>query len=203
MANSKFLRNNKTQHKVKNNKSKKMDKDICVVIDELIIKLQKEYPKLQFELIKRIFLKDIITNLKVQFPNYSHLFSKVQEKSFIKPDGGFLYSINEKGERRVILITEVKRQGTNDERKKEGLKKQARGNAIERLGKNVTGIRAMNKNSGALPFVCFGSGDDFKDTETIKDRVVTINEFFPLNEIFIQKNYLPFEPVSLFFRQKQ
>ena len=61
----------------------------------------------------------------------------------------------------------------------------------------------MNKNSGALPFICFGSGDDFKDTETIKDRVITINEFFPLNEIFIQKNYLPFEPVSMFFRQKQ
>ena len=30
MANSKFLRNNKTQHKVKNSKSKKMDKDINI-----------------------------------------------------------------------------------------------------------------------------------------------------------------------------
>ena len=122
MANSKFLRNNKTQHKVKNSKSKKMDSDISIVINELIIKLQNEYPKLQFELVKKIHLKDIINNLKIQFPKHSHLFSKVQERSFIKPDGGFLYSINEKGERRIILITEIKRQGTKWWKKKRRIK---------------------------------------------------------------------------------
>ena len=179
-----------------------MESDISVVINELTLKLETDYRKLKFELIKRVYLKDIISNLKLQFPNYSEMFSDVKEKSFLAPDGGFLYSINKQGERRIILIAEVKKQGTNDERQKEGLSKQARGNAIERLGKNVIGIRTMQKHTGILPFVCFAYGDDFKDTETIMDRVVTINDFFPLNKIFIEKNFLPFEPVSMFGRQK-
>jgi type II restriction enzyme len=53
-----------------------------------------------------------------------------------------------------------------------------------------------------IPFVCFGSGHDFQDSSTILDRVVTMNDFFPLNKIFIEKTHLPFEPVSMFFRYK-
>ena len=41
----------------------------------------------------------------------------------------------------MILISEVKSQGTNDAREKEGKSKQAMGNAIERLGKNMIGFR--------------------------------------------------------------
>ena len=51
-----------------------------------------------------------------------------------------------------------------------------------------------------IPFVCFGSGYDFQDGSTILDRVVTMNDFFPLNKVFIEKEHLPFEPVSMFFR---
>jgi type II restriction enzyme len=40
-----------------------------------------------------------------------------------------------------VLIAEVKNQGTNDLRAEEGLLKQAKGNAIERLGKNLLGLR--------------------------------------------------------------
>ena len=122
------------------------------------------------------------------------------ESSYIRPDGGFLSASNKKGEQKIILIAEVKHQGTNDKRLKEGLEKQAKGNAIERLGKNLNAIRAMFKHDGVIPFVCFGNGDDFKNESTIRDRVVTMNDFFPLNTLFVKKEHLPFEPVSMFFR---
>lgn len=86
-----------------------------------------------------------------------------------------MYAINQNGERRLILVPEVKRQGTNDARAKEGLSKQSLENAIERLGKNVVGLRAMFKSEGIFPFVCFGNGHDFRDETTIVDRVKTIN----------------------------
>ena len=34
-------------------------------------------------------------------------------------------------------------------------------------------------------------------------RVLTMNEFFPLNKIFVEKNYLPFEPVTMLFRYEE
>jgi len=200
MANSDFLRRNKNQHSIKNSISKKMDSSIDVLVKKLINYLNKKYPQLTFEQVKTLHLVDIISTLSSQFPGLVGHFATVIEGSFIRPDGGFIYAKNKEGERKLILVAEVKRQGTNEKRAKEGLPPQARGNAIERLGKNLIGIRAIFKKENIIPFVCFGSGDDFKADVTIRDRVVTMNDFFPLNKIFVKKEYLPFEPVSMFFR---
>jgi type II restriction enzyme len=202
MANSDFLRKNKNQHSVKNSISKKMDGDIDVAIATLIRTLKKRHPELTFEHKKKLFLTEIIANLSPHYPEMGESFAKVMKESFIKPDGGFLYATDKSGKKHIILIAEVKRQGTNDKRLREGLKKQSKGNAIERLGKNMIGIRAIFKNEAIIPFVCFGCGDDFQDGSTIRDRVITINEFFPLNKFFITKNHSPFEPVSMFFHQE-
>ncbi len=202
MANSNFLRRNKNQHRIKNSISKRMDSNIDIAVNRLISLLRKKYPKFTFEHKKKLFLTEIISDLSRHYLGYEKSFADVMEKSFIKPDGGFLYAKDDKGKRRIILISEVKRQGTNDKRLKEGLKKQAKGNAIERLGKNLTGIRAIFKQESIIPFVCFGSGDDFKDKSTIRDRVITMNDFFPLNKMFLEKSHLPFEPVSMFFRYR-
>ena len=81
----------------------------------------------------------------------------------IVPDGGILYLVNKKqmkNYRWSLVIAEIKRQGTNKERIKEGKSKQATGNAIERLGKNLTGIKAMMNYEDITPFVCFGWGCD-------------------------------------------
>lgn len=145
-------------------------------------------------------LVDIIAMLSKQYPKYAKHFGTPLDTSFISPDSGFLFAKNKQGKCRIILVSEVKRQGTNDDRQKEGLPKQAQGNAIERLGKNLIGIRAVLKNEGILPFVCFGSGYDFKPGSSILDRVLTMNEFFPLNKIFVEKKFKPFEPVSMLFR---
>ena len=185
---------------MKNAISKKMDSDIDVAVKKLVSNLQKKYPSLVFEHRKKLLLGEIIANLIEQYPQYAKSFSPVMKKSYIKPDGGFLYATDKNRSRKLILIAEVKHQGTNDKRLNEGLNKQAKGNAIERLGKNLTAVRAVFKKENLIPFVCFGNGDDFKDESTIRDRVITMNDFFPLNKIFIEKEHLPFEPVSMFFR---
>lgn len=200
MANSDFLRNNINQHTVKNSFSKGMDKDIDVAVREVVAKLSVVYPDLIFEHQKTMKLTDIIAVLSRQYPEYAVRFGAPLATSFISPDGGFLFATNKHGERRLVLVSEVKRQGTNDARGIEGLPKQAMGNAIERLGKNLIGIRAIFKNEGVLPFICFGSGYDFQVGSSILDRVLTMNEFFPLNEMFVEKDFLPFEPVSMYFR---
>lgn len=200
MANSSFLRENRNQHTVKNRKSKAMDADIDRAVANVIEMLKKEYPTLTFTHEKVLKVEDIVAMLSQQYPNYAEYLTYNLKTSSIKPDGGFVFATNQQGERRIILVSEVKRQGTNDARKEEGKPKQARGNAIERLGKNLIGIRTIFKNEGILPFVCFGSGDDFKPGSSILDRVVTMNEFFPLNTTFVEKNYLPFEPVTMLFR---
>lgn len=200
MANSDFLRSNTNQHTIKNSLSKGMDSAIDVAVASVITQLTAKYPKLTFVHEPKMFLSDIVAMLAQQYPEYASLFKFEMPTSFIKPDGGFLFAKNARGERRLILVSEIKRQGTNDKRVLEGLPKQAKGNAIERLGKNLVGIRAIFKNEGVLPFVCFGSGDDFKEGSSIRDRVITMNEFFPLNQIFVEKDHLPFEPVSMLFR---
>lgn len=200
MASSDYLRQNINQHTIKNLKSKSMDKDIYVAVSKVVEILEQEYPMLVFTHEKSMKLKDIVAVLSKQFPEYATLFSSTLESSFIKPDGGFIFARNKQGERRLVLVSEVKRQGTNDSRKEEGKSEQAMGNAIERLGKNLIGIRALFKSEGVLPFVCFGHGNDFKERSSILDRVVTMNEFFPINRIYVEKDFLPFEPVSMLFR---
>jgi type II restriction enzyme len=200
MANSDFLRGNLNQHSVKNSISKGMDSAIDFAVANVIALLTAKYPNLTFIHETKMYLSDIVAMLALQYPEYASLFKYEMSTSYIKPDGGFLFAKNTRGERRLILVSEIKRQGTNDKRALEGLPKQAKGNAIERLGKNLVGIRAIFKNEGVLPFVCFGSGDDFKEGSSIRDRVITMNEFFPLNHIFVEKDHLPFEPVSMLFR---
>jgi type II restriction enzyme len=200
MANSDFLRQNINQHSIKNSISKKMDNNIDIAMKTLIETLRKKHPKLSFEHAKTLMLTELISRLSPKYPEFKNSFAKVMNSSYIEPDGGFLYAFDATGEKHLILVAEVKRQGTNDKRQEEGLPIQAKGNAIERLGKNLIGIRAIFKDQPIIPFVCFGSGYDFQQGSTILDRVITMNEFFPLNEIFITKDHVPFEPVSMFFR---
>lgn len=200
MANSDFLRHNLNQHVIKNSKSKKMDKDIIVATEAAIMILKKKYPQLTFRWQKTMPLTTIIKDLGKLYPQYKNELGDPLESSFISPDGGFLFAKKPGQEEKLILVSEVKRQGTNDARKQEGLKKQALGNAIERLGKNLIGIRVLFKNRKVIPFICFGHGYDFAPGSSILDRVLTMNEFFPLNKIFVKKEYEPFEPVSMFFR---
>lgn len=150
---------------------------------------------------KKVMLIDIVNSLRQSFPSVS--FDNPLPNTFMSPDGGILSIIAADSERTFpVLITEVKNQGTNDLRAREGLKKQAMGNAIERLGKNVIGFRAMMLEIGIIPFVCFGYGWDFHEGSSILDRVKTIAMFGELNQV----NVIPegedglFNRGSFFFR---
>lgn len=152
---------------------------------------------------KSIRLTAIIEGLRESYPSVN--FGDVLPRSSMNPDGGILSVVSKEDEREhPILITEVKNQGTNDLRLLEGLKKQAMGNAIERLGKNVIGFRTMMLDEGIIPFVCFGYGYDFQEGSSILDRVRTIAMFGELNRV----NVLPegddgkFNRGSFFFRQQ-
>lgn len=127
----------------------------------------------------------------------------------IVPDGGVLFLEKKDGSfKKPILISEVKRQGTNKQRMQKGFERQATGNAIERLGKNLTCIKTMMNHEKITPFVCFGWGDDFAPEEkTVLSKVSMLNEFYPLNKTYVFKkdgdsNFNDFSPVSMYFREK-
>ena len=213
MSISKSLRQRQNQHKAKNTRSKEDDKHIDQAMEKVIDYLserfdfKKEFAKYDIVFESEILVSDMIGHIKKK--KIRNEFDLRFMDRRIKPDGGALFLINiETSERQLLLVSEVKRQGTNDERAREGQKRQAVGNAIERLGKNQTGIRAMMCHEKLTPFVCFGSGCDFAETElTVLSKVSTLNEFYPLNRTFIFKrdgssdtNF--FSPVSMYFREE-
>jgi type II restriction enzyme len=102
-----------------------------------------------------------------------------------------------------VLIAEVKNQGTNVLRAQEGLPKQSKGNAIERLGKNLIGLRAALMRESIFPFVCFGYGCDFEKDSSILDRVSTMAMFGRLNETYLHNEEAgKFNRGSFYFRPK-
>lgn len=183
-----------------NHISSKQEKLLLNAIERVGASLLKRFPGIRLEWEQRLFLVDVIKALKISFPNVS--FASPIKSSSMKPDGGFLYMVNKRGKRFPILITEKKNQGTNDLRAQEGKKKQAKGNAIERLGKNVIGLRTALLNENIFPFICFGDGCDFEDGSSIIDRVITIAMFGELNVEHLH-NIPPFNRGSFYFRDKQ
>ena len=134
---------------------------------------------------KQWHLKDIVAELRNTYPDVD--FHHHIDRSSIRPDGGILYLEGRPGDTMTypILISEVKNQGTNDLRAKEGLPKQAKGNAIERLGKNLIGLRTALMRESIFPFVCFGYGCDFEEDSSILDRVSTMAMFGRLNTTYL------------------
>ena len=179
---------------------------------ELIKALYKVVEYLENKFTKRItlthekqwFLKDIVSELRMFFPDIDLHYHF--EKSHIRPDGGILgiKSVEDDALTYPILISEVKNQGTNDMRAKEGKPKQARGNAIERLGKNLIGLRTALLRESIFPFVCFGYGCDFEETSSILDRVSTMAMFGKLNKIYLHNEEDGrFNRGSFYFRSEE
>lgn len=150
-------------------------------------------------------MKDIVEVLKFLYSDVE--FDSCFDKSSIRPDGGILYierTSRFQIKKYPILIAEVKNQGTNDARAQEGLPKQAKGNAIERLGKNLIGLRTALMHECIFPFVCFGYGCDFESDSTILDRVRTMAMFGELNKTYLfNEGDGKFNRGSFYFRGKR
>ena len=166
-----------------NNNSSKMEKELTSALKNCVDVVLSRY-EVSLEHITQIHLSEITKTLKQADPTVKYSFHK--DTSTLKPDGGLLFLKAHDGRKYPILISEAKRQGTNDDREKEGLKKQAKGNAIERLGKNVIGFRAMCSHEEIFPFVVFGQGIDFAPDSSILDRVSVIALFNSLNTTTIR-----------------
>ena len=183
-----------------NDTSTKQEKLLLRAVERVSESLLNKFPGISLRWKQSVKLVDIIRSLKEHFPNVT--FASPLETSTMKPDGGFLYIVSKSGEEYPILITEKKNQGTNDLRKKEGKKKQAKGNAIERLGKNVIGLRTALLSENIFPFICFGDGCDFEEGSSIIDRVITIAMFGEINVEHLH-NIPPFNRGSFYFRSQQ
>ena len=215
MASSEQLRKNKEQHKAKNTESKHDDKEIYFAMQDCIEYLQERFSKelTSYDLVfkKELSYKEMLEAIKACGLRYE--FDSIFQNRKIKPDGGVIWlkDKNNKKLPRLVLISEVKRQGTNEERIKEGKEKQAQGNAIERLGKNLAGIRAMMNHEQITPFVCFGWGCDFRENyedDFVMAKISMMNEFYKLNKLYVYKrdgdsNKNHYAPVSMFFRERR
>lgn len=185
--------------------SKKQESDIIQALQQVVDYLGEKFGKnivLLHE--SQWYLKYIVAELKRTYPEIE--FHYHFDKSSIRPDGGILYIRGKPGDELTypILIAEVKNQGTNDLRFAEGLPKQAKGNAIERLGKNLIGLRTALMRESIFPFVCFGYGCDFDEKSSILDRITTMAMFGRLNTIYLyNEGNGRFNRGSFYFRKKQ
>ena len=212
MANSKQLSENKNQHTPKNQQSKESDKAILQAMEKTIDYLKDRFKddleNCQLIHKREITYNDIISIIKSK--DIRKEFDNVFPNRAIKPDGGIIY-LERKNFKKVVLISEVKKQGTNKERQAAGKKKQAQGNAIERLGKNLIGIKAMLTHEFITPFVCFGWGCDFKEdykNDFVMAKISMLNEFYKLNKTYVYKrdgdsSHNHFAPVSMYFRENK
>lgn len=206
-----LLRERINQHKPKNDKSKVDDKRIYEamlnVIKYLKVRFAGQIDDYEITFEKKIKIEYMINYIKDKGIRYEFDFD--YNDRTIVPDGGILFLENKKNNtKKPLLISEIKRQGTNNQRVEEGMQKQATGNAIERLGKNLTGIKAMMNHEKITPFVCFGWGCDFASSEkTVLSKVIVLNEFYPFNKTYVFKkdgdsNYNYYSPVSMYFREE-
>lgn len=216
MANSEQLRENKKQHRPKNDRSKLEDKDIKKAMFQCIEYLEFRFPELKedyrLEHTNSVSFGELIAMSKLSGLRYD--YDTTFSNRRIIPDGGliFLTKKDDTRTKKILLVSEVKVQGTNDLRLKEGKAKQAQGNAIERIGKNLIGIRTALNHENITPFVCFGYGCDFEedydDSSFVMSKVSMLNEFYYLNKIYVfkkdgdkSKNY--FSPVTMYFREEK
>ena len=181
--------------------SKVQEVSLSRAVTKVENKLYESFPDVKMELKKQWYLKDIVNDLKTTFPEVD--FVCYHNRSSMRPDGGILMLQNNNGDSFPILISEKKNQGTNDLRELEGKPRQAQGNAIERLGKNVIGFRTALLKESIFPFVCFGDGCDFAQESTIIDRVVTIAMFGELNKIYLHVQGEKFNRGSFYFKVEQ
>ena len=165
--------------------SKQQETDLVKALKGTASYLDSKFTGVDFYHAKTWKLADIVRELAATHADidFHHHF----DNTSIRPDGGVVCLKAKEGDSLTfpVLIAEVKNQGTNDRRKEEGLPRQARGNAIERLGKNVIGLRTALMRESIFPFVCFGYGCDFEEDSSILDRVTTIAMFGRLNKTYL------------------
>ena len=155
-----------------NEESKQQEKILLQAIWKIIPILKHIYG---FEIVyeSKLSTKEI-TDSVLRSGEYLENTHQFLSTSSIKPDGGFLYIVH-KNKKYCILCSEAKKQGTGNHSSK--------GNAIERLGKNVIALSSYFCNEDIFPFVAFCYGCDFEKGSYIIDRLGCISHGRKLNVV--------------------
>ena len=193
------------KNKISSEKSASQE-DLVKRATHIVVKRIKcKYPKLHFEWEQKLHGVDIMYQNSQLHPDLGQEISN--PNSFIKPDGGFFYLIDKNGKSRLILSSEMKKQGTNDKRATKKLKKQSMGNAVERFAKNPNVIKTIVEYEDIFPYVMFVSGCDFFKGSSIRDRLSSANRNAKFNIIHCLKKRLKngnLEPImSIFVKTEQ
>jgi len=159
--------------------------------------LLKKYPKLDFNTLQSLDLKDLNAQYALDYINRGAKLKGLPQRklnelqsfdsaSGIKPDGGVFFVQSKKdGFNHIIGALEVKHQGEyngytpvsdTDWAKKQGdpsitrddRPSQAQGNAIERFAKNANAIKTLTSFYGYNPYVVICEGFDFFLKEDFK-----------------------------------
>lgn len=138
----------------------------------VIAGLGGEYPSLQFRYRTSIRKSEINASLRQVDPSLGQVL--FVEKSSIIPDGGLVEVQDDRGNWRVILVSEAKHQGRDIRNVENGVlvgpnknrDLMDAGNAIERSHKNIAEIANLMLHESHFPYVLFLEGSNFL-TETL------------------------------------
>jgi|TARA_B100000035_G_C20987166_1_gene548379 type II restriction enzyme len=161
-----------------NEDAKNLEGKLSDTVQEVINYLQGIFPGVKFSWVKKLEKKKIAENIGK--PHWK----PCSKNPYILPDGGIVYA-EIFGKVYPILISEAKKQGTNDKLLEEGKKKQAKGNAIERAVKNHSEISLYCRPYDYYPYVVFASGCDFEASSSINDRLDAMTDYEPRNQEYI------------------
>ena len=147
-------------------------------LQESVLRIKSElesiYPELKFTYRKKLYLREIAEKLG------KTSWVSVSKDPYVSPDGGLLF-VEWNGTEYPVLISEAKKQGTNDVRLKNGLEIQSKANAIERAYKNALAFSQYNEKLDYNPYVIFACGCDFDKDSSIIDRLWHLTRFEPMN----------------------
>lgn len=143
------------------------DKEVGNTSLFVIKQLEYEFPMLKFRYRKDLTKKEINESLQ-KVDKFLGQMLFVENASII-PDGGLIEVQDDKGNWRVVLVSEAKHQGKDIENIKAGKlvgKKNnqdimAAGNAIERAYKNVDEIANFMLSERYFPYILFLEGSNF------------------------------------------
>lgn len=161
-----------------NEDARNLEGKLSDTVQEVIKYLQFTFPGIKFSWSKKLEKKKIAENIGKSD------WKPCSKNPYILPDGGILYA-EILGKVYPILISEAKKQGTNDKLLEQGKKKQAKGNAIERAVKNHSEISLYCRPYDYYPYVVFASGCDFEVSSSINDRLDSMTNYEPRNQEYI------------------
>lgn len=192
MSQHELLRERIEQHKIKNILSKQDDKNMKRCAEATVELLRELLPQHNFSVEWALPFTKIADYCGIEIAD------DFKDRKIL-PDGGVIWMDN----RVPVLISEIKHQGTNDERKKEGKPKQATGNAIERYGKNLMVLQKMFSNKEYLPAVVFCWGCDFSaEQTTVLSKLYALNCFCEMNKYYLRQG-IGVKAHNVFYRKEK